>query len=309
MKVMPSELRKHYFLDQYVVISPKRALRPHDLGIRESTHKAETPTSPAIEDDPAVFQVPDGHGGWHVKVINNKFPALSLTNPKAYGKQEVVIETPEHNVEFSQLPLMQIERIFAAYRQRTMTLRKLPDIRHVTVFKNDGPLAGASIAHAHSQIIALPVVPPLLATESAMMQSYYDEYGTCAYCDAIAWEIKHKKRVVYNDGHIIAWTPFASQFSFECWFAPQREVATFAELTGEELQGLAKALKKVTMALDEANLSFNFYLQDSLVGTSHHFVLKLEPRSGSWAGFELSTGIIINPVSPEAAAAWYRRQK
>lgn len=304
---MPSELRKHYFLDRYVVIAPKRNLRPSDIGIRNLEHTTETSSSPAIENDPPIFEIKGRDGQWLVKVIGNKFPALSLDNPKAYGKQEVIIETPKHNVEFSQLTLTQIERVFQAYALRTAALRKLHGIRHVAVFKNDGPKAGASIAHAHSQIIALPIIPPLLAHESQAMADYENEYGSCAYCDVITWEHRRKERVIIDDGKFFAYAPYASENPFQVWINPKRHVATFAELTIDELASLAAILKKITAFLDKMKISFNFFLQDSLIGYEHHFILKVEPRQTVWAGLELSTGIIINPVAPEQAAHWYRK--
>lgn len=300
-----SELRKHYFSDRYVVIAPKRNLRPHDLGIHNPPHTTETATSPDIETDRALFEIKDEAGKWLVRVIANKFPALTLDNPKAYGKQEIVIETPEHNVEFSELSLAQIERVFQAYAERTATLRQIKGIRHVAVFKNDGPKAGASIAHAHSQIIALPIVPPLLAHEATALADYQNEYNACAYCDIINWERQEKSRIICDNQEIFAYAPYASENPFEVWINPKRHVSTFAELHEAERHAMAAVLKSITSFLDQANISFNFFLQDSLVGYDHHFVLKVEPRQSVWAGLELSTGVIINPVSPEQAADWY----
>lgn len=301
-----SQLRKHYFLDRYVVIAPKRSMRPEELATRNTSHTIETSTSPAIEDDPAIYQVTDRRGHWMVKVIVNKFPALSLDNPQAYGKQEIIIETPIHNREFSSLPIAQIMRIFDAYANRTSSLRKIKNIRHVAVFKNDGPRAGASIAHAHSQIIALPIVPPLLAYESLGMINYAHEYEACAYCHVVDWERRKKVRVVSNSRHILAYAPYASENPFEVWINPKRHVSTFADLKQEELHEIAVILQKVTRFLDKNQISFNFFLQDSLIGYNHHFVLKVEPRQTLWGGLELSTGVIINPVAPEEAAKWYR---
>lgn len=306
--VSSSQLRKHYFLDRYVVIAPKRNLRPEDMSIRNLEHTTETTTSPAIEHDRAIYEIKNRRGQWLVKVINNKFPALTLDNPNAYGKQEVIIETPRHNVEFSALPLVQIERIFAAYAQRTAALRQIKSIRHVAVFKNDGPKAGASIAHAHSQIIALPIVPPLLGHEAQAMSEYQAEHNSCAYCDVISWEKKRHDRVIYNGPTMFAFAPYASENPFEAWITPKRHIATFAELDATQLHELAVILRHITKFLDKTKLSFNFFLQDSLVGYQHHFVLKVEPRQTVWAGLELSTGVIINPVSPEQAAEWYRKK-
>ncbi len=300
-----SELRKHYFEDRYVVIAPKRNLRPNEIGAKNLPHTSETSASPSIEKDRGIFQINDAAGNWLVKVIDNKFPALSLDNPKAYGKQEVIIETPLHNIEFSQLPIMQIERIFKTYSDRLTKLRQLKGIRHVSVFKNDGPKAGASIAHAHSQVIALPIVPPHLAHEAAALNDYQNQYASCAYCDIITWERQQKQRVIYNHDGIFAYAPYASENPFEVWISPLRHISTFNELSTKELHSTAVILQKICSFLDSAKISFNFFLQESLVGYEHHFVLKVEPRQTVHAGLELSTGVIVNPVSPEQATIWY----
>ena len=39
-----------------------------------------------------------------------------------------------------------------------------------------------------------------------------------------------------------------------------------------------------------------------------HFHIEITPRVAEWAGFELSTGTIINTISPEDAAEFYREK-
>ncbi len=306
-KTALSEIRRHYFLDRYVIIAPKRGLRPDTMSTSLSSHNTETATSPAIEADRSVFEVANPDGGWFVKVINNKYPALTLNNARAYGKQEVVIETPEHNREFSDLSLKQIERVFTAYIARAKALNRIKGIRYVSVFKNDGPAAGASIAHAHSQIIALPVIPPLIETESIAQQVYIDDENSCPYCDIITWEEEQKVRIIFEDEHIVALAPYASQNAFEAWILPRRHKASFAKLSAAERNSTAIVLKKISTFLDALGVSFNFFLQDSLAPYNHHFVLRVEPRRTVWAGLELSTGVIVNPVAPEQAAKWYKK--
>jgi UDPglucose--hexose-1-phosphate uridylyltransferase len=304
-QTFPSEIRKHYFLDRYVVIAPKRNLRPDSFAKANSPHKLETVTSPPIEKDPPVAEYKRPDGSWMVKVVKNAFPALSLDSDMAYGKQEVVIETPEHNVEFSELPIEHILAIFETYKQRVEQLHKVPDIRYVVVFKNDGPSAGASIAHAHSQIIALPFIPPTVEDEAAASDKYTREYGSCPLCDAITMELKQKIRIIFEDKNIIALSPYAVREPFGVWILPKRHIPNFRELKHSELQSIAVIMKKLTAKLDSMNISFNFFLQDSLPGENQHFIIKIEPRPNTWGGFELSTGVIINPVSPEYAALWY----
>jgi UDPglucose--hexose-1-phosphate uridylyltransferase len=301
-----AEIRRHYYLNRYVVIAPKRHLRPGSFGGDRQAHRTETADSPALELEPAIYQVTDEQGNWQVKVIANAFPALSLDNPKAYGHQEIIIDTPEHNREFSDLPLNHIERIFDAYINRHHALSALPGIEYVSIFKNDGPKAGASIAHAHSQAVAWPLVPPDVQAEADVINSYTANNGTCPHCDVIAWELDQKQRVIFQDDYFVAVSPYATRVPFGTWLLPRRHCSHISQLSQKELHSMAKMLKNLTTTLDQAEISFNFFLQNALPGHDHHFVLRLEPRISIWAGGEFSTGIVFNVVPPEYAALWYQ---
>ncbi len=298
------QLRKDYFVDAYVVIAPKRAQRPDAKQAPQRVH--ESPGDADIVQERGLYQLKNQAGDWLVKVIANKYPALTPNTPSAFGKQEVVIETPEHDVEFSELSLTQIERIFSVYIKRTLAMYNLPGIRYVSVFKNDGPKAGASIRHAHSQIIGLPIIPPNLQAEAMAASSYATQHGRSVYGDIIRWEQGQKQRVVYEDSHCIAIAPYASKNPYELWIIPKSDTATFAALTAVERQTIGMVLKKACGYLDSQGIDFNFYLQDAVMHEQQRFILKIEPRKSVWAGLELATGVIINPVAPETAAANYK---
>lgn len=300
-----AELRKHYFLDSYVVIAPKRSNRPSSFSPDPVPHKSPSSHCPFDNNtEHSVWQTPRGND-WRVKVVPNAYSAFSLNNPFAYGTQEVVINTPDHNLEFSELPVSDIMEIFTAYRQRLTVLSRLEGIRYVLVFKNDGPIAGASIAHAHCQIYALPLVPPKIARESDALTHYWESRQSCGYCDVIAWEETQKVRVIAEDKHFMAIAPYASSHALEAWILPRRHVNKFVQLHATELHSLAIILKKIAARLDANVISFNYFLQESLDNQDHHFVIKVEPRTTKYGGEELATGVEINPIAPEFAALWY----
>lgn len=301
-----SEIRKHYFLNRYVIIAPKRNLRPDSFDGTKTQHKSDT-IWPGIN-DPALFELKSAAGGWDVKVIGNLYPALSPDNKKAFGHQEVVVETPDPKREFSELPQEHIEKILGVFHIRLQVLRTAAGIKYVSIFKNDGPKAGASIAHAHSQIIALPIIPPQIQHEAETLKEYRGLHGTCAYCDAISWERQQKVRMIYEDKNVAAFSPFAGSAPFGLWLIPKRHVSTFTELEPGERRSLAIVLKSATSRLDQSQFSYNFFLHEGVDGYDHHFVLKIEPRIAIFAGLELSTGIIVNPVPPEYAALWYKNK-
>lgn len=308
-----SEIRKHYFLDRYVIIAPKRSARPHKL-VKTDTYSPDGCSfCPPQVDDPKLHTTtyelkdPDHHGKWAVKVIKNDFPALSLDNIKAYGYQEVILETPVHGVELYELPIEDIKNVFDVYINRYLYASKLEGIKHTILFKNEGGKAGSSVDHSHSQLIALPLVPPKLAREADAMDRYTEKHQSCPYCDIIKSE-KGGPRVIWEDEHLFVLAPYASENPYTAWLIPKRHVHSIEFLHENEKDSIAHALKKMLKRLDEVDVSYNYFFQNSLDCESHHMILKLDPRPNVWAGLELGTGVIINPIPPEDVPDFYNQE-
>lgn len=304
-----SEIRKDYFLDRYVVIAPKRSRRPHKILKKDEDQIRECFfCTPQVDDPAKQIQIKNyfvENNKWLIKVIGNLYPALSTDNLKAYGAQEIIIETPEHNKEIHELSLEHIHKIFDVYTDRYNKLKNLKGIRFVLVFKNEGGKAGASIPHAHSQVIALPIVPPKLEEEAVAFIKYYEDHGTCPYCDIIKSETD-SPRVIWEDEHLFVLAPYASDSPYGAWFIPRRHLATIGDLTEVEKMSFAHALKSLLKRLDDIDVSYNYFFQNSIENENHHLILKLAPRPNIWAGLELGTGIVLNPVPPEDAARFYK---
>lgn len=303
-----AEIRRHYFLDEYVVIAPKRGVRPYVLEDGKPV-SVKTKSAPPIEKDPSVFEVPDpkNPSRWSVKVVDNLYPAFSIHNTDAFGKQEVVLETNHRNTPFCDLSVAQIIRVFEAYRARLATLRQIRGIKYVSIFKNHGREAGASLDHTHSQIIATGVVPPALKRQARALATHQRQLGCSPYETIIRWEESQGVRYIGGDAQIATIAPFASRYPYEAWLIPRRQVRSIADLTSAELTSLAVQLKNTTQALGAMKMSYNFTLNEYYRGQSrHHFSITVAPRPNIWAGFELNTGIIMHPMPPEEAARRYR---
>lgn len=300
-----SEIRRHYFLDRYVIIAPKRSRRPshfHD----QKADSTDTKCPFCGHRELTLLSLPKGRG-WKVKVVANLFPAVAPNNPAARGAHEIVIESPDHLVRLSDLATEDIRNVFSAWSQRQETLLAGPEIKYVQVFKNVGRSAGASLEHAHSQIIALPFAPPSVTSEAQALRHYRRLHRTCGVCDLMMWERQERIRVIRDDESFMTLAPYAASSPYGLWILPNRHLGRFAELNQEELLALASHLKGVLKKLDSIGMAYNLFLHDAPQSSEWHWSLKIEPRSiNVWAGFELGTGVIINPVAPEAAAAWYR---
>lgn len=308
---MRSQIRKDYIQDKYVIIAPKRGKRPHDVSI-PTPHTTEKDSKKCIfcpkniNKTKALLTI-GSNKNWRIRIIPNKYPAVSLNNPNAYGKQEVVIETPDHDKDIEELSCAHIVELLDAYANRTKAISKNKKIEYILIFKNDGGRAGASIRHAHSQIFATSFLPPHLFDKSQKTQAYKLRYGTCVYCDVIKKESKGP-RLVYQDKYVIAFTPWASIHNYEIWILPKRHLDNVTVLNTEEKTSWAKILKRILKKINhELHLSYNYYFHQVIYDEDQHLYMKITPRGSVWAGLEIGSGLIINPITPEDAARFYRK--
>lgn len=301
-----SEIRKHYFQDKYVIISPKRGKRPHITKVcQEDTETAQKCFMCSDGKVDLIYEIPDLRGGWLVRIVKNIYPALTLDNKYAHGKQEIIIETPDHKKEIHELPISHIKKILDVYAERYESLSKMDKIRYVLIFKNEGGKAGESINHAHSQVIALPMIPPLIREEIVAIDDYNMSHQSCPYCDIIKNE-KRSPRVAWEDKNIFALCPYASESPYGVWFIPKRHVSSLHDMNQDEKHSLAEAMKHIIGRVNSLDLSYNYFFHNGFDDSGHHMVMKFAPRPNVWAGLELGTGVIINSVPPEDAAKFYR---
>ena len=305
------ELRKDYILDRWVILATNRAKRPHDFKqAAEAEKKDSCVFCPGNEDKtpPEIGRFPQD---WRLRWFPNKFAAVEdkgnatirkdngfFTFADAFGYHEVIVETNDHSKQLADLPKKDVAKLFEVYRERIEELDKRDNIEYVQVFKNHGRKAGTSLVHSHSQIIAYNKLPKTVRDELAAVR----EHDECPYCKIMHIE-KNSDRRVYENDTWIAFTPYASRFAFELWFFPKRHFSH--EPDDAELEGIAQLLLKALAKLKELNAPYNYYLHYAR-DEQYHFHVELIPRLNTFAGFEHATGDIINTISPEMAAEFYR---
>lgn len=305
---MSSEIRKDYIQDKYVIIAPRRGVRPHEAvsSVPQKTVPPPCRFCPEkLDQEEYVLEV-GGRKGWQIKVVPNKFPAVSLDNPDAYGVQEVVVETPQHGQHLEELADEQVTKLLVVYASRTKAIAENKKIEYILIFKNSGGPAGASLQHAHSQIFATHFLPPHLFDKSQKVQAYKLKTGRCVYCDVIGKE-RQGPRLVFEDKNVVAFTPYASMHNYEIWILPRRHLDNVTLLTDAERLSWAKILKHILKKIAALNLPYNFYFHQVIHDEDQHLYMKITPRGSIWAGVEIGSGLIINPVAPEEAAAYYKQ--
>ncbi len=329
------ELRKDPIVGRWVIISTERAKRPKDFSFASESKQVEPkncPFCPGNENTtpPEVLAYrPDNSKpdtpGWTLRVVPNKFPALRIEGDlnrkgeglydrmNGIGAHEVIIETPEHRLDLPDLDDRAFRDVVWACRLRTLELKKDPRFRYVMIFKNFGAAAGASLEHTHSQLIATPVIPKRVNEEMDGAKRYYEYRERCIFCDIIKQEAKDQKRLVAENTHAFAFTPFAPRFPFETWILFKRHISSFEACDEAELDDLAGILKTVLVKLRLAlnNPPYNFVLHTSPLTLPtlefYHFHIEIIPVLTHIAGFEWGTGFYINPTSPEEAADFLRK--
>jgi len=227
------------------------------------------------------------------------------------GAQEVVIPTPDHLTRLGELPLENLRDLLNAYRQRLQVWRARRYL-YAQVFQNVGRCAGASLEHLHSQIVVLPLVPVHVVAEIEAARDYYNRHGRTAFADIIDLELADGSRFLAASDGFAAFCPFASRFPYEMRILPRQSQARFEEIDDAELAELAELLHRVSHALERTlpHPSYNWVLHTTPFDTNndphYHWRMDFLPRITNLAGFELTTGYYMNPVSPEAAAAALR---
>jgi UDPglucose--hexose-1-phosphate uridylyltransferase len=325
-------MRQDPVTKHWVLYAPARSRRPREYNGREKDsvplpeYDASCPFCPGNEEHLAGIEM-ESHGvsgSWVTRIVPNKYPALTregsgirtsaglYTVMEGFGCHEVIIETPCHNRQPNRMSLREVEEIVRAYDHRYRALEALPGIRAVILFRNHGTAAGTSLLHPHSQIIATGIVPRHIRRRDDAARSYFDDWGRCLYCDMTEQELSDGRRVVFTNERFAAFVPFAAGVPFEIWIMPRRHRACFGGLTAEERADFAAVLHTAIGRLDGAcgDPDYNYVIHSSAgcgVDEAHlHWYLQLKPRLVTPAGFEMGSGIHINPSIPEEDAALLR---
>lgn len=339
-----NELRKDYLLNRWVVIATERSRRPTDF-VKTHRENAKTSTCPLCKGNehmtpPAVMlylqesdgvkrtvdpQIGDRPKNWLIRCIPNLFPAFSppeqldeeknvLKNNSlgyAVGHHEVLIESPVHDEGPADVELPQLERLINAYIDRLKELSAIPYIKYISIFRNYGSEGGASLSHAHSQVVATSIIPTTIQEELNASKEFYEKNKKCVFCDIIERESK-SSRLIHENEYFLVLAPYASITPMEFWIIPRRHSQNLMDLTTSEISMFAKTLKTSLKALkdlvDDPPYNYGFHLalnQDTK--DFYHWHLEVYPRLSIWAGFELSTGFYINTIMPEIAAESLRK--
>jgi UDPglucose--hexose-1-phosphate uridylyltransferase len=296
------------------VVAPGRAGRPID---RVSTpapcpfcwgNEAMTP--------PEVHRVPAGAREWQIRVVPNKYPATSNRDEKPptpnalpfTGRHEVVIESGQHDWDLRSAGTEEVMAVLVAVRERCRVLAAdRPAV--VSAFRNYGALAGASLAHPHSQIVALDLAPPPLSSRWQRAREYRELTGTCLH-DAIAEaERDDGARTVVDTGDVLVFQPWAAAMPHQTTLMTGDRSPDLANASDGALAALARVLPRVLAGLATVldDPAYNLVVHsgpadDPTAQDWYRWHVTIYPRVTMVGGLELETGLAVNPTMPEQTA-------
>ena len=268
-----------------VLFAPGRAARRGAFGDESAErcpfcagHESDTPPEIARLGKASNVAAP-----WRVRVFPNKYPPIEGA--------EVIVESPHHEESFASVE--HAEEVVRTYVDR---LRAHADAAYVSLFKNEGARAGASIPHVHSQVVPLPFVPPRIAREVAGFTR------GCPLCGM-------RENIIRETASFVWLAPYASAFAYQQWIVPKRHVHHAAALSDAELAELALLLRSAAIATRGVASAFNWMFLDFPRVAEAHFYVDIAPRAAVIAGFELNTGTFVEIIDPADAALRLREMQ
>ena len=222
-------------------------------------------------------------------------PAKRANGPDPVrGRHEVIVESPNHVSSLADVEDDQAALVCQVYRDRFLKHAQRPETAAAILFKNAGPMAGASLTHIHSQLIALPFLPDKLRASYAGAERYFAQNASCYFCDLIE-ESEREGRIVLRHAGFTALCPPASRFAYETWILPDRHRSNFDQESDDDMQRLAPALRSLLGRVESIlnGPSYNFavhsaphHAPSSLACQDHyHWHIAITPRQTMLAGF------------------------
>jgi UDPglucose--hexose-1-phosphate uridylyltransferase len=268
--------------------------------------------------------------GWRVRVVPNKYPALSpsadgagpgqqegepvggrggtpgelFVSLPASGAHEVIVNAPQAVTSLADLPAAQVIDAVEVWRER---MRAHEASAYVQLIVNERLEAGASLPHTHSQLYALDFVPAAVARERERSSAYTTRtMGASLLGDLVGEEVRRGERVVAIDEEAVLIAPYASLLPFQLMLVPRTPRPRFEHEGPSGAALLHDGLCRLARHLGSSP-PLNLWVRTAPRG-AEDFCWRIDvlPRLTHLAGLELSTGVNLNIVSPEDAAAKLR---
>ncbi len=274
-----------------------------------------------------LWRYPDSED-WRATVIKNKYPAVRqglCSTEQTYGPFKIfdpigdaeVIIYRDHDHGIYKCSVAELNEMVKVYKKRFNELFQNPECaKYILIFHNQGRAAGASVYHPHSQIITMPILPPDIYRSINGSYEYYTKHKKRVYSELLEWEQKERKRIVYENKEFIVFCPYVSKYPYELRIFSKQSHAHFNQMPDSSDEFFADALytsfQKLKIALDSP--PFNMFIHTAPLTDEfgvhmhefYHWHVEIVPHLKIDAGFEMGTGIEVNPADPDESAEIFR---
>ena len=195
-----------------------------------------------------------------IRVISNKYPALSAPLDTAQfrlsnngvcgimdpcGFQEVVIQHWHWNRCQALLTKDQMSLLWSVLQRRAQINLAKKNVQYVQIMENHGVRSGASLPHPHSQVLALPFVPPDQKVRLEIAAKWFQKKSNNIF-DHVMSSARADNRILIETEHAIAFIPFAVQRSYETWIMSK----TCAKMEDEKyMEEIAELVRRSLLML------------------------------------------------------------
>ena len=311
-----SEVRVDALSGLRTILAPERALRREEQGDPFAEgNEAQTP--------PELYAVRPGGGepntpGWLVRVFANRYPALAGEPPAlardakanlftalaGSGAHEVIVNSPRAVEALSALQADELALAMDTWRAR---MREHSQAACLHLFVNEGEGGGATRAHTHAQLLALDFVPALIARERERFGAYAAQtMGQQLLDDIVSEEVRRRERIVAIDDEAVLLAPYAATLPYQLMLVPRRPRMRFEDAGPTGAAMLHDALRRLARRFAQGP-PLNLWIRTAPRGAEHFcWRIDIVPRLSAIAGLELGSGLHLNCVTPEQAAAELR---
>jgi UDPglucose--hexose-1-phosphate uridylyltransferase len=278
----------------------------------------------------AIRETLDASGAWATRVFHDRAPIFLIETPlnargegmydrmNTLGAHEIVVETPQHGVTMAGLPAEQLARVIEVCRDRILDLKGDRRFRYASLFKDQRPVTPALQGHAHSQILASPVLSLVMQNEFRWSQDHFQKKERCLFCDIIKQEIHQETRVVDQNPDFIAICPFASRAPYELWVLPLGHSSSFERdlQDAQRVKSLAPFFKKCLQRVEDISPELHLVLHTEpnvdarawpqgwwgTIEEDFHWHIEITPDIEGQHRVFGSEGFYFNPIPAEEAA-------
>ncbi|RNJ79626.1 MAG: galactose-1-phosphate uridylyltransferase [Nitrosopumilus sp. H8] len=318
------DMRKDYVSERFMIVSKKddKVIDPKKFPFAPGNESmTNLSVLSLVARDGMLQRLQDSEDeyvkGWSIRVFESKNPIVSIEaentysdrpfySEPAYGYHYIVVASPDKSNTFATIDTEQWSNVLVVVQDRLRWLYTQKGVTYVSIYADQGELAGNKNPHPHLHVLTLSTIPPIIEEEAEASHKILNEKGVCPMCQIVNEETGGKRQILQTEG-FVAFCPWAPSYPYEFWIAPKKHTTSFSKITQKEINDLSLILRSSLGGLARTikGVAYNlvFHLSPEKKNSRQiHWHLEVYPITRSWSGLERGYGIFLNDVSPEQAA-------